>query len=84
MVSVGSDTSSGRVDSESVSTEVVSAVAAVEEIDPTSLPLLYETIDADALDEIAACETAGVSFEYAGYAIHIDGRESITLVSLSG
>lgn len=84
MVSVGSESSSGRVDSASVSTEVVTAVAAAKEMDPLSLPPLYEAIDPDALDGVAACDTVGVSFEYAGYAIHIDGQDAIALKSLGG
>lgn len=84
MVSVGSGPSSDVVDSGSVSTDVVAAVAAAEETDPLSLPPLYETIDPDALDEVAACDTAGVSYEYAGYEIHVDGRDAIALVSLGG
>lgn len=84
MVSVGSDSSSGRVDSGLVSTAVLTAVAAAKETDPLSLPSLYETIDPDALDGVAACDTVGVSFEYAGYEIHVDGRESIALKSLGG
>lgn len=84
MVSVGSESSSGSVDTGSVSTEVVTAVAAAKEMDPLSLPPLYDAIDPDALDGVVACDATGVSFEYAGYEIHVDGRDSIALVSLSG
>lgn len=84
MVSAGSDTSSGEAYSGSASTAVVTTVAAAKERDPMSLPPLYDAIDPDALDDVAACDTMGVSFEYAGYEIHVDGRGSIALISLSG
>lgn len=84
MVTVESNPSSGGRDSESVSTGIVNAVAAAEGSDPTSLPLLYESIDPDALDTVATCDRVGVSFEYAGYEIHVDGRDSIALISLGG
>lgn len=80
MASVGSASSSEDAYSGSVSTAVVTAVAAAKETDPLSLPSLYETIDPDALDVVAACDTAGVSFEYAGYEIHINGRDAIALI----
>lgn len=84
MVTVGSDTSSEDAYSGSASTAVTTAVAAAKDTDPTSLPPLYDVIDPDALDDVAACDTVGVSFEYAGYEIHVDGRGGIALVSLSG
>lgn len=84
MVTVGGDSSSGEAYSGSVSTAVVTAVAAAKERDPLSLPSLYDAIDPDALDVLAACETVGVSFEYAGYEIQVDGRDAIALKSLDG
>lgn len=84
MASVGSASSSGDAYSGSVSTAVVTAVDAAKETDLLSLPSLYETIDPDALDGVVACDTVGVSCEYAGYQIHVDGRDAIALISLSG
>lgn len=84
MTTVSSDSSSGDAYSESASIAVVSAVAAAKETDPTSLPPLYETIDPDVLDDVVACDTMRVSFEYAGYEIHVDGRGPIALVPLNG
>lgn len=84
MVTVGSNPSSGGIESEPVSISVVHTVATAADVDPMSLPPLYETIDPDALNDVAACGPVGVSFEYAGYDIYVERRNGIALVSLGG
>lgn len=64
-------------ESDSASLAVVSAVASASGTDPTALPPLQETVDADALDTLAANRSGSggstrVSFAYAGWAVLVD------------
>lgn len=56
------------------STAVVEAVAATTGREPETLPPLYETVDADAVDDLVSNDGAGtlrLSFEYVGTAVTI-------------
>jgi hypothetical protein len=69
----------------SVSVAVVEKVSAAEGRDPTSLPLLRDAIDPEALDRL--CRRGGsatVSFEYSDSRVTISGGESITVEPLAG
>ncbi|MFB6303356.1 MAG: HalOD1 output domain-containing protein [Haloferacaceae archaeon] len=63
-------------DDESTLAAVVRAVSAVEGVEPTDLPPLYEAVDPDALDRLVqSIRSAGfVVFSYADYtvAVHAD------------
>ena len=49
---------------------IVLLVAAIENTDPTALPILHDTIDPDALDRILESgDSLRISFEYAGHDI---------------
>lgn len=64
----------------SISVAVVKAVSAVENCDPTSLPLLRDVVDPEALD--ALCRSDGdhvVSFEFSDSYVTIESGESIVV-----
>lgn len=64
----------------SVSERVIETVAAEAETDPMDLPLLYETIDPDALDALIETLSDGeVTFQYAGFAITVESTGIIEL-----
>ncbi|MFB6171621.1 MAG: HalOD1 output domain-containing protein [Haloarculaceae archaeon] len=56
-----------------VGTDVAFAVAAVEDVDPTDLPPLGETLDPSALDDLVRSLPAGgsVQFTYAGHLVTV-------------
>lgn len=58
---------------------VVGAVAEATERDPSTLPLLYDAINPDALDVLASSEGVSVVFEYAGYEIHVGRANDIEI-----
>lgn len=70
-------------DYDSLSTAIVEAVAAATDREPTDLPPLYESIDTDALDAIAAGWTANtdrrdyVSFAFAGVDVAVESDGGI-------
>lgn len=56
------------------STRIIEAIAEREGVDQTELPPLFDTVDPEALDTLAA-DGVGISFDYAGYRIEvIDGK----------
>jgi hypothetical protein len=67
------------------STAVVSAVAAHEGVDETTLPPLYDAVDPDALDALlGSIQTDGpgqasVAFDYAGHSIVVTEDHSVTI-----
>lgn len=67
------------VQDEPVSTQVVEAVAEMEDTGHTELPPLFDTIDPDALDTIAQENGGAVSFQYAGYALKVRGTMDIVV-----
>ncbi|KAB1185049.1 MULTISPECIES: HalOD1 output domain-containing protein [Haloferax] len=72
-----------RDTSEPLSTNVVLSIAAIEDIRPTQLPPLAQTIDPDALDTVFKCsDDAVLSFSYAGYRVTLDALGSLEIVSL--
>lgn len=63
-----------------VSERVIHAVAIEIGTDPGDLPLLYETIDPDALDALVETLTDGkVIFQYAGFAVTVESTGVIKL-----
>ncbi|MFC6719804.1 HalOD1 output domain-containing protein [Natrialbaceae archaeon GCM10025810] len=59
--------------------EIVEAVADVKEVDPVSLPPLFERIDPDALNRLLSAETAGeihLAFRYCGVDVRVHRVES--------
>ncbi|MFC6964796.1 HalOD1 output domain-containing protein [Halocatena marina] len=67
---------------ESITSAVVSRIAASTGRDETELPPLYETLDPDALDELFCSSTANMatlSFKYAGQQVTIHSDRTIHL-----
>lgn len=67
---------------QSVSDCVVAAAAAVTDTEPLELPPLYETVDADALNELCASREGSdlrVSFRYAGCTVTIEGPDQVSI-----
>lgn len=63
-----------------VSERVIDAVAVATGTDPLDLPLLYETVDPDALDALAESLSDGeVIFQYAGYTVTVENTGAIEL-----
>lgn len=56
----------------SPSIDVVERVAEVHGTDPASLPVLYESIDPDALDQLLSTSDVRIQFEYAGYYVSVE------------
>lgn len=48
--------------------------------DPIDLPVLYDSVDTDALNAaVEGLDDGSISFGYAGYQVAIDGDGSVTL-----
>lgn len=62
---------------EPTSSQVVEAIAELEDTDHTELPPLFNSIDPEALDIIVQENGGTVSFEYAGYAVEVRGTTEI-------
>jgi hypothetical protein len=66
------------VDTDAVHERIVTAVAALEGVDPTALPPLFDAVDPDALTAIFATTTSGgrragrISFEYATHQVTVE------------
>lgn len=63
---------------QSLSEQVVDAVAAYADSDPLELPPLYESIETDALDVLSRSDGGNctIRFEYADYEVTVDcGRD---------
>lgn len=74
---------------ESVTTSVIVSVAAVAGAEPTALPPLQRTVDADALEAVVesaheADTELTVSFGYAGYHVSVGGDGSIRIREATG
>lgn len=75
------------MESTSVGTEIVERIAAREGVDPVDLDvLLYEVIDADALEALTndtgdhqTQATLRVEFTYNGYAVTVGGRGRVII-----
>lgn len=74
-------------DDESPSGAVISAVSAVEGVEPTELGCLYDRIDPDALDTLLNGPEVsgnsgflGVEFQYSGYRVTVRNNGSITVI----
>ncbi|EMA45960.1 HalOD1 output domain-containing protein [Halobiforma nitratireducens] len=72
-------------DTEGVCERIVTAVAALEDVDPAELPPLYEAVDPDALTA-AFAETEGgtarsgrIEFPYAGYEVSVEFGEEVVV-----
>ncbi|ELZ97955.1 hypothetical protein C440_01868 [Haloferax mucosum ATCC BAA-1512] len=66
---------------EPLSTNVVLSIAAIEDVQPTQLPPLANTIDPDALDSVFGCSNDAIlSFSYAGYRVTLDALGSLEVV----
>ena len=68
---------------------VVERVAALEGVDPTELPPLYESIDVEALERLVeAAEGAGsslrVEFSYYGHEVSITGEGAVRVARTAG
>lgn len=78
---------SGYGEDEPPSEAVVSAVSAVNGVEPTEVECLYDRIDPDVLDAlvdrpmvIGDGGTIGVEFQYAGYRVSVRNNGSITIL----
>jgi hypothetical protein len=72
-----------RDHSQTVSGEVVSAVAAAEGVSPLELTPLASIIDPDALDTLFAPDSMAIEevrFSYEGYTVVIDDNREVTLL----
>jgi hypothetical protein len=66
----------------SLTTAIVSEIASAEDVDVLDVPPLFDSVDPDALESLAAAadETARltVEFDHSGYRIRVeDGRVSV-------
>lgn len=75
-----------RLDAETTSEAVLSAVAAASGVDVMDLPPLFEAVDPDALDSLFQADTDSnrvpvgyVRFEYYGYEVIVDENNDVTL-----
>ena len=66
---------------ESLTTTIVLAVAAVTDVEPVDLPNLTESIDPDALDALLSdgTDSVTVSFTYADCEITVDSGRSLSI-----
>ncbi|MFC6960855.1 HalOD1 output domain-containing protein [Halocatena marina] len=65
---------------ESLSSEIIEAVAAREGVEPTELPdPLYDSIHTDALDQLFTTVSAQVTFEYLGYQVTVFSTGEVEL-----
>lgn len=76
----GGATVERAIDSSSVSTAVIEAIADVESVEPTELDVtLYESVDLDALERL--CEGAGedlvAEFTVEDYRVRVRGSTSV-------
>jgi hypothetical protein len=63
-----------------VSERLIEAVAAEIGTNPIELPLLYETIDPDALDALVESLSGGeITFSYAGCAVTVESTGAIEI-----
>ncbi|MFB6165455.1 MAG: HalOD1 output domain-containing protein [Haloarculaceae archaeon] len=58
---------------------VVTAVARESDCDPLELSPLFETIDPDALDQLAGAADVGVTIRYEGFDVQLDGGDSLSV-----
>lgn len=69
---------------DSVSEELLQAVATLNDADPSELALLIDTIDPEALDALFQARSNGrVIFEYEDYRIRVTADGTIAIESLS-
>ena len=63
------------------SAAVIRAVAAVEGVEPTELDVLHDTVDPDAIDQLAGTANEGVeiTFQYNGYEITVRSDDVLVL-----
>ncbi|WP_207891176.1 HalOD1 output domain-containing protein [Natrarchaeobius oligotrophus] len=74
-----------REGADDVSLAVVDAVARQRDVDPVSLPPLYEWIEPDALDALLAEDqrtdrNVRLEFEYAGHVVLVERTDELTVV----
>ena len=65
----------GRKEGESIAYEIVSRIAARDDVSPITLPTLYDAIDPHALQTLSSNGDVSVQFIYAGYRIRIRGGD---------
>lgn len=65
-----------------VAEEIIERISRRTEEDPLELPLLYESIDTEALERLLASSDGYVSveFSYCGYDIAVDGNRGIEIL----
>ncbi|AXG09646.1 HalOD1 output domain-containing protein [Haloplanus rubicundus] len=72
------------------SVAIVEAIAKLEDVDPTSLPPIYESVDSTALDQLIgkdraeAGSTLVVCFDYQGWNVFVRGDGSIVIGDPAG
>ncbi len=62
---------------------IVTAVASVENVDPTELQPLAKSVDPGALNRIVRTTNGAgirIAFEYAGYEIVLNGAETVEVI----
>jgi hypothetical protein len=60
---------------ESTATAVITAVSEVSDCEALDVPPLYDTVDPDALDKLAATGTVEIQFSFAGCQIEVSRDE---------
>lgn len=65
---------------------ILRAVADAKETTPMELPVLYDTVDVEAVERLrrSADESLAIGFDYAGYRVRIDGEGSVSVAELDG
>jgi hypothetical protein len=69
-------------DEQSASVAVVEAIAAKEGVETTELPVLYDAIDPDALDQLFAGNSrvrGSIQFTYCGYTVTVTAAGDVAL-----
>ncbi|MCU4924623.1 hypothetical protein OB905_01305 [Halobacteria archaeon AArc-dxtr1] len=72
-------------DGDGVHEQIITAVAAIEQVDPIDLPPLFDAIDPDALEALFASTGIGgdrigtIEFPYAGHTVSVVFEDSVVV-----
>jgi hypothetical protein len=65
--------------------QIVLKIAEQKGVEPTELPPLYDTIDAEALDALLTADSVGhLTFEYLDYEVTVTMPDHITVSEVEG
>ena len=85
-MNVNDDMISAESAGEEIREAVIDAVADATDTDPTALPVLYATLDPEALEQLCRSGdgTVCVEFDYAGCRVVVDGAASVDVTRFDG